>query len=363
MKQGKHTCETLKAIRRDIASANDIDYTPTPCDYEGDCTGTCPACESEMRWIERQLRVRQALGKAVTVAGVSLALSLGASAATPTPDDMPQKKNTNTRPTKNNNNVRKPTAGVVMRPHTEKDEEAQKRLEEERMRKARRPTTGAVEVRPTEKDKKARRKLEEERMRKIAEEERKKHEQENRDQLRGRVMMPPTGNEEDSLDNVLTRGSQFVAEGDTIITPDGKEVVVKDMVSGIVPAPPKLIKNYIYTDVDVEAKLPDGDEAMDSLIRDQLYIPDEILEPIREMGGTVKARCIVKALVEIDGSISDAVIEKSTTAQVFDDEAIKAVKNLPPFIPASIYNTPVRSWKLIPVEFIYDFSGNKPISE
>ena len=74
MKQGKRICETLKAIRSEIASANEIDYSPTPCHHEGDCAGTCPKCESETRWLERQLRTRQALGKAVTIAGLSLAL-------------------------------------------------------------------------------------------------------------------------------------------------------------------------------------------------------------------------------------------------------------------------------------------------
>ncbi len=74
MKKGKKICETLKAIRSEIASANDIDYSPAECHHEGDCAGTCPKCESETRWLERQLRVRQALGKAVTIAGLSLAL-------------------------------------------------------------------------------------------------------------------------------------------------------------------------------------------------------------------------------------------------------------------------------------------------
>ncbi len=74
MRQGKEICETLKGIRREIASANEIEYNPTECNHEGDCTGTCPKCESETRWLEKQLRSRQALGKAVTIAGLSVAL-------------------------------------------------------------------------------------------------------------------------------------------------------------------------------------------------------------------------------------------------------------------------------------------------
>ena len=83
MKRGKHICETLKAIRKDIAAANDIDYNPTPCHHEGDCEGTCPKCENEMRWLEKQLRARQALGKAVTIAGLSVALGAAAASCGP----------------------------------------------------------------------------------------------------------------------------------------------------------------------------------------------------------------------------------------------------------------------------------------
>lgn len=92
MRQGKKICETLKAIRSEIASANEIDYTPIKCDHKGDCAGTCPACESETRWLERQLRLRHALGKAVTIAGVSVALTVAASAATPSSLDQGKKK-------------------------------------------------------------------------------------------------------------------------------------------------------------------------------------------------------------------------------------------------------------------------------
>ena len=69
---GKRTCEALRQIRQNIAIANGIDYTPAECTYQGECSGTCPRCESEMRYIERQLRLRGALGKAVVVAGLTL---------------------------------------------------------------------------------------------------------------------------------------------------------------------------------------------------------------------------------------------------------------------------------------------------
>ena len=48
---GKKTCKTLKGIRRKIADANDIKYEPKECTHEGDCAGTCPACEAEVKYM------------------------------------------------------------------------------------------------------------------------------------------------------------------------------------------------------------------------------------------------------------------------------------------------------------------------
>ncbi len=69
---GKKICRSLREIRCRIAQANDIDFTPNVCTHEGDCAGTCPACESELRYIERQLLRRTAQGKKVALAGLAL---------------------------------------------------------------------------------------------------------------------------------------------------------------------------------------------------------------------------------------------------------------------------------------------------
>ena len=65
----------LKQIRLDIARANGIKYAPRECHHDGDCAGTCPACESEVRYLEREIARKRSLGKAALVAGVSLGLT------------------------------------------------------------------------------------------------------------------------------------------------------------------------------------------------------------------------------------------------------------------------------------------------
>ena len=78
MYKGKHTCETLKSIRKQIADANDIPYEPRVCTHKGDCMGTCPTCESEVRYIENQLNIRKMAGKAVKIVGLATVVSLAA---------------------------------------------------------------------------------------------------------------------------------------------------------------------------------------------------------------------------------------------------------------------------------------------
>ncbi|MCR4649743.1 MAG: hypothetical protein K5776_11770 [Lachnospiraceae bacterium] len=69
---GKEKCKALKEIRRKIAENNDIYYAVEECQHKGDCKGTCPKCEAELRYLERELERRAALGKAVAFAGISL---------------------------------------------------------------------------------------------------------------------------------------------------------------------------------------------------------------------------------------------------------------------------------------------------
>ena len=86
MKKGKRTCEILKDVRRKIAQENDIPLVERECTHEGDCRGTCPYCESEVRYLERELSKRRALGKAVTVAGIAVStMMMGACHSPKTP--------------------------------------------------------------------------------------------------------------------------------------------------------------------------------------------------------------------------------------------------------------------------------------
>ncbi|MBO4645630.1 MAG: hypothetical protein J5642_03855 [Bacteroidales bacterium] len=74
--KGKQICKYLKAVRREIATANGIALEIPECTFEGECKGTCPRCENEVRQLEKALVQRRKLSQRVAVLGVAAGLSL-----------------------------------------------------------------------------------------------------------------------------------------------------------------------------------------------------------------------------------------------------------------------------------------------
>lgn len=93
--RGKEKCKALKEIRRQIAEKNDIPFAVSQCTHQGDCKGTCPKCEAELAYLEKELALRSKLGKSIAVAGISIGICAGltgcgpASGNTGTPVNQP----------------------------------------------------------------------------------------------------------------------------------------------------------------------------------------------------------------------------------------------------------------------------------
>lgn len=82
--KGKKRCKILKEIRQAIADENGIEYVTTECKHKGDCAGTCPKCEQEVRYLEEELKKKQSLGKKIAVIGVAASVALSGAGC----DDM-----------------------------------------------------------------------------------------------------------------------------------------------------------------------------------------------------------------------------------------------------------------------------------
>ena len=82
MERGKQVCKILKDIRKQIADENDIEFVTSECQHKGDCAGTCPKCEAELRYLESQLARRSAAGFPARLAGIALGVAVVAPAFT-----------------------------------------------------------------------------------------------------------------------------------------------------------------------------------------------------------------------------------------------------------------------------------------
>ena len=124
MAKGKQTCKILKEIRKQIAAENDIELVVSECTYQGDCLGTCPKCEAEVLYLERELEKRQRMGKAAIFAGMTIGTAItaaGCGPLAPTPNGMlvgPEDTITATTDTVRNDSVDEPflLEGDVMAP-------------------------------------------------------------------------------------------------------------------------------------------------------------------------------------------------------------------------------------------------------
>ncbi|MBR6110531.1 MAG: hypothetical protein IKQ08_01095 [Paludibacteraceae bacterium] len=65
--KGRIICDELKRVRLKLAKANGIDYNPTVCNHQGECSGTCPKCEAELAELTRQIKEK----KSTKVIGVA----------------------------------------------------------------------------------------------------------------------------------------------------------------------------------------------------------------------------------------------------------------------------------------------------
>lgn len=73
---GKEKCFYLKELRNKMAKENGIDYHTDECKFKGECNGTCPKCEAELKELTRKIndkrRRKYLVGMGVGVAALGL---------------------------------------------------------------------------------------------------------------------------------------------------------------------------------------------------------------------------------------------------------------------------------------------------
>ncbi|WP_300926909.1 TonB family protein [Duncaniella muris] len=247
MARGKQTCKILKEIRRQIAEANGIEFATSECRYKGDCLGTCPKCEAEVRYLEQQLRSRSLAGKAVAIAGIS--------------------------------------AGMILMSGCSGTSSNQSSV----------TLTGE----------------------------------------------PETSVEQIEVADTIEEG-ELPAIEDTVVLKKG-EIDDTEIVVGEIIDPEQDYKVYEAI-VDVRPTFPGGDEKLMEWISQHIVYPPGCWE------SHIQGRVTIRFLIKADGSVGEAEIIRGVYPEL-DKEALRVVKSLPKFNPATLNGKAVEYWFTLPIIF------------
>ena len=300
MARGKQTCKILKEIRRQIAEANGIEFATSECRYRGDCLGTCPKCEAEVRYLEQQLRARSLAGKAVALAGISAGMiafsGCGGSSS-------------------NQSNVTlqgEPEATVEQIEMADTIDEGELPVIEDtavikkgEIDVSAFPVVGEVS-------------------------------EESYPLVDERPVFP--GNESDSNSSKKVDGIKECA-----VVNDPNLVVTQGEMPDECPTMPD--ENKIYFAVEQLPEFPGGQTAMMKFICDNLKYPEEMINDFQ-------GRVVVKFYIDTLGHVCAPEIVKGRDSAL-DREALRVVGLFPDFIPAQHLGKKVNAWFTLPISFKY----------
>ena len=102
-------------------------------------------------------------------------------------------------------------------------------------------------------------------------------------------------------------------------------------------------QEHIFSDPEMQAFFPGGPAALRRYLEENLQWPD--------VESCVQGRVTVSFMVERDGTISDVKVVRSLDP-AFDEEALRLVKNMPRWNPASLNGERIRQRFYLPIPFI-----------
>ena len=292
---GKNICHTLKTIRKQVAEANGIDYTPAPCHYDGECNGTCPCCEAEVQYIESQLGRLRLAGKAVKVAGLALGLTMvaGCNSSPGTPPSATDKSATA--------NETSPTSQPNPQPHANAlvsttDEGAKPHAKHHYVRGN-----------------------------------------------NGRVVKKGAA-QADTTAVYMADSSGFALPEVSVTSTPAKKIACY---AGGIPSIQRIARNrnHVYLNPEISPRYKKGDVAMRQFIENNIRLTPTMSAACGQF--LVKVACVV----ERNGRLSAMRVIQSADS-LYDAESIRVLKKMPRWRPARMEGKRVRSLVVIDVPFM-----------
>lgn len=67
MNKHREKCDHLKQIRKSVADSLGVDLKQTVCNFEGECSGTCPKCQQEEKKLSKVLLAGTAVAASAAI--------------------------------------------------------------------------------------------------------------------------------------------------------------------------------------------------------------------------------------------------------------------------------------------------------
>lgn len=116
-------------------------------------------------------------------------------------------------------------------------------------------------------------------------------------------------------------------------------------------------EEMIFTTYETQPKFPGGMQAL------MEYMKNELRYPKKCRKAKIEGRSFVRFTVEKDGKLTEFEIIRSSGNKLLDKEAIRAIRKMPRWIPATQCNTPVPMKYVLPVRFRLDEYNNTKHNE
>lgn len=155
---------------------------------------------------------------------------------------------------------------------------------------------------------------------------------------------PEIKKQQPTIIKVIEDGPELITD-DPIIDAFGDENTIVDDLPLIVEEP-DILDDIVFSSAGVE-KMPEFPGGYSALMT---YLSNSISYPRQAKELNITGTVYVKFVVEKDGSSSNIVVVRQVEGGC-SEEAIKAVENMPAWIPGSQWGKPVRCEFILPIKF------------
>lgn len=138
----------------------------------------------------------------------------------------------------------------------------------------------------------------------------------------------------------LLSSATCFGQGEVTVNPEVREPKAAE---SVVADP----KDPIYEVPDVMAEFPGGRGMLKAFITENLMYPQFARE------ARIQGKCYLRLVIDKQGKVSRVEVTKGVhDCPECDNEAVRLVKQMPQWIPASINGKAVNSYYVIPIDFI-----------